>query len=89
MGGRLWKRELLVEVIGRLIGMVRTCSESALVNPSMHVRTLILQLSQLVLRILELVLQILDLILEGSDGIVERFGQWIWRGFHAGGNWPM
>ncbi len=88
-GGTSVKGVVLVEVVGRPAGRVQTGSKSSLVYPSMHVGALILQLSQLVLRIFELVLQILDLILEGSDGIVERLGQWIWRGFHVGGNWPM
>ena len=62
----------------------RTCSESAFVDPGMHVLALIFKLANLILRIFELILEILELILEGSDSVVEGLGQGIRRGLHAG-----
>ena len=59
-----------------------TSSETALVNPGVHVRALILELLKLIGGVLDLVLEILDLIKVGSNGIVESFGQWIGCGLH-------
>ena len=66
-------------------GFQLTSSETALVNPGMHICALILELLKLIGGLLDLVLKMLDLIQIGSDGIVESFGQWIGRGLHIGG----
>lgn len=63
-----------------------TGSETALVDPGMHVCALILELLKLVGGVLEFVLEVVDLIEIGSDGIVEGLGQWVGSGFHCCGS---
>ena len=65
-----------------------TSSETALINPGVHVCALILELLKLVGGVFDLVLEVLNLIKIGSDGIIEGLAQWIGSGFHCcRGNW--
>lgn len=59
-----------------------TCSETSLVNPRMHIGSLILEMLQLQLLVINLGLKKLNLVLVGSDGIVECPCQWIRGGCH-------
>lgn len=65
------------------MGLKLTSSETALVNPGVHVCALILELLKLIGGVLDLVLEIVDLLEVGSDGIIEGLGQWIGGGFHG------
>lgn len=51
-----------------------TGSETALVNPGVHVCALILKLLKLKGGVLDLVLEVLDLVEVGSDGIIKCLG---------------
>ena len=51
-----------------------TSSETALVDPGVHVGALIFELLKLIGGVFELVLEVVDLIEVGSDGIVEGLG---------------
>ena len=68
------------------VGSRLTSSETALVDPGMHVGALILELLKLISGVLELVLEVVDLVDIRSDGLVEGLGQWIGSGFHCCGS---
>ena len=82
----MWKSVCLDMML--LIDCALTGSETALVNPGMHVCALILERLELIVPFLELVFELLDLIYVGSQGIIEGLGQWIGGGFHCcRGDW--
>ena len=69
-----------------------TCSETAFVDPGVHIGALILELLKLIggvlklgRRVFQFQLEILDLVLIRSDGIIEGFCQWVRRRFHRWG----
>ena len=78
----MWK-SVCLDMMMLLIGFALTGSETALVNPGMHVCALILERLELIGGFLDLVFEILDLIYVGSEGIIEGLGQWIGCGFHC------